>query len=659
MNTHNKSSNKSIINDLKTNYFNTARKRYFAYSIFVLFITFCFICFFPYVMEYYVSQPDENIFSYIIQRYLNPKSYATYEIKLLLFLIVIILSITSRLYISIAVTSSLGLILAYASHLKYINRMEMLNYTDLKLTEAATMAVNYLSLEFNSYTVFSLLFVILFIFLSTLPMKLIADDIKKLKLSKLRLVIQPVLFLAAVIALFMYHTSFMTNEFSRNPVSRYLYFSDNSNKHVLYQFLQYSQSNTSATEVKENYIKLTNKLISENNISITKKDTSTDEKPTIIVIMNESWWNLDNIPSDVVSYSVNPMKPLADLADKCDIGSVGVNIYGGGTVSSEAEFFTGLNTKYFSSTVDIYNTLENRNFPSVVQYFNKLGYNTTAIHPYYGHFYNRENMFPAIGFDNSIFEDSMTYTDIFDKYISDEALVNQIIYECETNTDAPNFIFAISIASHSLNLNYNQNSGIDYPYKVDVSFADDINLSDEEYKNFVHHVNSIYESNLAYAKLINYFEQKESPVMVVMYGDHCFGIPSPLLEYMGLNEDGQIKSDKTTDTANKANILYSTPVAAWSNFSKEPFDMNGENINALCDKIIDYAGLPPTRMMLINKHLRQYIKADTRSYILDSEGNTLTKLTSQQNQAIEEFLMIQHDILMGELICGDIWDPLE
>ena len=64
MNNCNQNSNKSILNELHTNYFNTARKRYFAYSIFVLFITFCFICFFPYVMEYYVSQPDENIFSY-------------------------------------------------------------------------------------------------------------------------------------------------------------------------------------------------------------------------------------------------------------------------------------------------------------------------------------------------------------------------------------------------------------------------------------------------------------------------------------------------------------------------------------------------------------------------------------------------------------------
>ena len=87
--------------------------------------------------------------------------------------------------------------------------------------------------------------------------------------------------------------------------------------------------------------------------------------------------------------------------------------------------------------------------------------------------------------------------------------------------------------------------------------------------------------------------------------------------------------------------------------------MNGENINALCDKIIDYTGLPQTRMTLINKYLRQFIKSDTRSDIIDIKGISISTLSTEQNQAIETFLMIQCDIFYGDLICGDIWDPLK
>lgn len=655
---------KSIIEELKSKYLRTKRARLIAYFILVAFFLYLFVCYFPFMMEYYVGEPSENLFVHLTNRYAIANAYAYYEMIILLLLVIIFCALTSRLYLSFGIISLLGLLLSYASRLKYENRMELLNYTDLKLTEAAGMAVNYLSFDFNKYFIYLLLYILLIVLFSRFPRKLICDDIKNYQHKKIWLIPRLIIFMTAAVTLLCYHNSFMRTEFSKNPQERYLYFSIHGEHHVLYQFLQSTQSNTSPEEIKRSYFALSDQLIAEkaSESRLSENEKPNGELPTIIVIMNESWWNLDSIPSDKVSYSADPMAPLWDLDNRCDIGSVSVNIYGGGTISSESEFLTGLNTKYFSSTSDIYNTLANRDFPSIVKYFNKLGYNTTAIHPYYGDFYNREKLYSTVGFEKNIFEDNMLYKDIFDKYISDESLVNQIIYEYENGTGNPDFIFAISIASHGQNLEYNSDNADaseDFSYKIDVTLGEEVQMSEEEYNSFIHHVNGIYESSLAYTKLIDYFEQKDSPVMIVMFGDHCPNLPTTTLASLGFDMEENGKWSYSSTEMDVMRKIYLTPVVAWNNFSDDPFAVDGENINALCDKIIDYAGLPETRMTLINKYLRQSLKTDTRSHMTAPDGTPVSTLSAEQTQSIETLLMIQYDILRGDLVCDDIWDPLE
>lgn len=551
--------------------------------------------------------------------------------------------------------------------------MEMLNYTDLKLTEAATMAANYLSFSFDVYFVSTLLYIALIVFLGTLPGRIISADLASIKKEenygiiknffspRIRLSLRLLLTVFTLLGVLCFNYSFMSSEYSQNPMERYLYFASNNTRHVLYQFLQSTQSHNSPEEIEKKYRSLTDQLIEEEKLRLSNKTTTENltEKPTVIVIMNESWWNLDFIPTEQISYSVDPMKPLWDLADRCDLGSVGVNIYGGGTICSESEFLTGLNTKYFSSTSDIEYKDSKQGFPSIAKYFHKLGYDTTAIHPYYGDFYNREERYPVCGFQKTIFEEDMLYQEYFDKYISDESLVNQIIHEYETGSENPDFIFAVSIASHGQMLNYEFNLPDNFPYAIDVTLNNGLNMNQEDYLTFVHYVNGIYESNLAYTKLIDYFEKQTAPVIIVMYGDHCPSFSTETLRTLGFDATTGLDNIPTVPQAEAAQKLYSTPVIAWNNFSDAPFLTEGENITALCDKIIDYTGLPQTRMTLINKYMRTFLKTDTRTYMTDAEGKLITELSKEQASIIETLLMIEDDIINGEQICHDIWDPIE
>lgn len=619
-------------------------------------LVYIFACYFPFVMEYYIKRPEESLLFFLQMEFLTVLECSYYEMVMLFLLIMIIYSITFRVGATFLIISIAGVILTYASNLKYINRLELLNYTDLKVTEAAGMAMNYLDIKLDKYTIQTLLFVIMIVWCSFILQKYIRLNAKQIG-KKRQIIIRMIIGCICTVALVTFHTNFMKVDFAKHPAKRYQQYSAKSTDYILYQFLRKSHSGYTPEEILKNYAALTDKLIAEDKNS--SHTMVTDELPAIIVIMSESWWDLENIPVDKVSFSMNPMQPLNDLADLCDIGTTSVNIYGGGTISSEAEFLTGFNSKYFNGTAAIYNDLNGRNYFSVVNYFKDMGYSTTAIHPYYSTFYDRENMYKQMGFDTSIFEDDMEFTSIFDKYISDDSMVNQIISECEKNPSNPNFIFSISIASHSRNLDYETDEIMNIPYAIDVHLKDNVEMSDEDYDDFVHYVNGIYESNVAFAKLVEYFEKQERPVIVLMYGDHCPNFNTATLKSVGMDISNNGRVFDSISDMSIEQAIHTTPFISYNNFSDKPFVMDGENITAISDKLIDYIGLPSTRMSLINKYMRTFLKTDTRTHMIDSDGNLITYLTDEQIDAREILMMIQYDILYGESVCDNLWEPIK
>lgn len=634
---------------------NQKRMRGLLCLLLILLLYFC-MSFLPYFMEYFVVNPDIDIAEYLLLRYWDADShgYTHFENCVVFMLIIIMYCFSFKFSFAFVTVSILGGLLALISHLKYVNRIEMMNYSDLKLTEAAGMAMNYVDINFNHCYLYFMGFILGIVFSSMVLDWLLKETVYNIGRKRYIKYIRGFIGIVISVVLLTFCNQFMNKDSLRDSQDRYLYFAEHNDMHVIFQFLQRTQFNTSPEEIERDYRELTNQLIAESVNEV----RGMEELPTIIVIMNESWWNLDNIPKDKVSYSIDPMQPLWELDERCDLGCVGVNIYGGGTVSSEAEFLMGLNTKFFSTTSDVYLKLKDRDFPSIVRYFDNMGYKTTSIHPYYDEFYNRETIYKTMGFDESIFEDDMFYNDKFDKFVCDKALMKQIIYEEEKENENPDFIFATSIASHGWKLEYDHEALTDYEYSVDVKLADDVQMAEDDYNNFVHHVNGIYEANIAFTELINYYEMQERPVMIVMYGDHCPNLSTTTLASLGVQIQKTDKWVYETENEEVKQKLYSTPVVVWNNFSDEPFVIEGENINALADKIIDYAELPETRMTLINKHYRQTMKANTRHYMTAPDGTVVDELSEEQSEGIETLMMIHYDILEGDLVCCDIWNPI-
>ena len=589
------------------------------------------VTFLPYLADYYVLQPDDTILSYYANNSVD--IYYHFEIIMVGLSIMTLWFLSKRLWVALTIPSLLLMLLAYADGIKYTALNELLRFNDLMVTEAAGIALRYLNLKFTlpQIKVLAFVFVLCFggfaadrlcrkypLFSSNSPLSL-----------KRRHILRPVLCCACLAGLLGYGGYFIGTAYSMSSIDTNNVNGVESQRYIIYNFVKNDKlTNINMNNVQDSY----HYFLDEQAVN---DQADAADKPNVIVIMNESWWNTDNITGSGITFSSDPMETYRELEKYCSSGQLTTNIFCGGTIGSETEFLTGLNTKYFVSYMGIALALQEHKIPSIVDYFNALDYDTMAIHPYEGSFYGRSIIYPAMGFDKIVFEDDMDYTDIYSCYISDESLARQIIKEYEESKAEQKFIYAVSIANHIQGLDRNHDSLRAYPYPISVNVEGTLN--EEDYMDLVSYINGISLANEAFEELAAYFAQTGDSVVLVMYGDHMPGFSEEARELMGLGG-----SDSETQRRH-----YSVPVLMWSSFETDKIKLDGENINYLPQILLEYAGLPDADMSRILKQQREFFKANTRILVTDDQGSVLNAYDYRQREAIRHFMVVDYDILYG------------
>lgn len=625
-----------------------ARQKKILYVLICVGLVWMYASYIPFFMDYYVMRPEES-FSYFYQYNVVNEIYG-FETKLLALMLLITYCVTQNAGVSISMMSIFLFVLSHASYIKYINRKELFRLDDLRLTEAAGMATNYLKFHPDEYLGFwvggLLVFTVLAIGLEIVRKKWM-DGEKNIRRPDKRTVIRIAAGMGvAVVLVFVtvrYSEGFFAGQADVSLVDGNGLVQEHDNQFVLYSFVKNDNVKTMTAEnVAESY-----EFFAEKG---TLREADEAVRPNVIVVMNESWWNTDNLDGAKISISRDPMEPYKNMPEECVKGYLTSNVYGGGTVSSEADFLTGINTKYCVGDAFVYAKTLDRKLPSLVDYFNALEYETVAIHPYYGHFYDRETVYRNMGFDKAFFDEDMTYRDIYTRYISDESLVKQIIDEYESG-DGNKFIWGISIANHKTVLEYDVAGAEEYDFPISVELAEET-LDEQEKEALVSYVNGIYNAGKSYEMLIEYFSQKEEPVVVVMFGDHIPNFSQETLTAVGL--------DMEADSQEMLEKLYSVPVVMWSNYETEEIEAPaGENIQYLSELLIDYANLPDSEMTQILRCQRQVFKTNVRSFVTNEEGDKVEQYTEEQVQMVNHSKSVAYDLMFGESVGQDVWLPVK
>ena len=328
----------------------------------------------------------------------------------------------------------------------------------------------------------------------------------------------------------------------------------------------------------------------------------TEKKPTIIVVMSESYADL----SVVGNFSTNiDLTPFYDSLEENTIkGHALSSVFGAKTPNSEWEFLTGNSMAFLPSGSVVYQQYITDTPTSLVSNLKNIGYTCVAMHPYYDTGWSRNIVYPNMGFDETHFIDDFDQTKILRDYITDQELYEKIVdrYESKkSNEDL--FIMSISMQNHG-----------GYTVEDRAGFEPTVKLGyDTEYPLAETYLSLARESDSAFKELLEYFEKVDEPTMIVMFGDHWPKIEEEFMaKLLGGNRQslGLVESQQS----------YTTPYVIWTNYPSETVEEDF-SANYLGSYMLQLAGLemPGYNQFLMN--LKEQLPIIGVGAVCDKDGN--------------------------------------
>ena len=331
------------------------------------------------------------------------------------------------------------------------------------------------------------------------------------------------------------------------------------------------------------------------------------ELPTIIAIMNESFTDLGAVGEGNATFSQDNLPFLHSLQESGDVvwGTAYSSVYGGNTCNSEYEFLTGNTTAFLPVGSKPYQQYLDEKQTSLVSLLgDTYGYECVAVHPGDHSAWQRDEAYPALGFDEFIDVDRFdVHRRLEHGLTSDRSSYDQVIYEYEhRDKEKPLFLFNVTIQNHG---GYDDE---DYPTTVQVEQAPG------EYPQTEQYLSLTKKSDQALEYLIDYFSQQEEPVVILFFGDHWPNLEPEFLSML-LGQDSENLSFE--------NIMreYQVPFFIWANYDLEGEEIEAVSLNYLSGLLLRAAGLEGTDYTNYLEDLRQTLPVITAVGMLDQEGN--------------------------------------
>ena len=307
---------------------------------------------------------------------------------------------------------------------------------------------------------------------------------------------------------------------------------------------------------------------------------SVNDAPNIIVVMCEAFADPKVLsPFDTNTDYMPFIHSLERQGSGAITGYMNCSIIAGNTPNSEFEFLTGNTLAFLPEGCIPYQQYIKEPIDAMPNYLKTLGYEVLAMHPYKSTGWNRNVVYPLLGFDRSLFVDyfekrSPKYVR---KYISDETLFEQIEYQYENKSDSPLFLFAVTMQNHS-------------EYSGDLGgFVPDVKIDGIDYDALITRYLSLEKlTDSAFEKLCDYFKAVSDRTIIVFFGDHQSAdyVVEPIWRLSG-KSGSDLTFDEICDR-------YRVPFVIWANFDLDESHGVETSANYLGNLVLNAAGVPLT-----------------------------------------------------------------
>ena len=280
--------------------------------------------------------------------------------------------------------------------------------------------------------------------------------------------------------------------------------------------------------------------------------SSTHQPPDILIVQSESLFDPARLNHVEPGHFLTEFRKLAKSSRS---GELHVPTFGGGTIRTEFELLTGAPLSSLGGIQYPWLELRDARFPNLASILARNGYTTTAIHPNGAAFWNRNRVFPELGFQKFIDVTAFNKDDIVGLFTSDAALTDHVLAELKDD-GPPQFLFAITMENHGPfdwrpNLDAERMAALPMPPQLDAGgrlwFGNYLYLLDDADREL--------------GRLAETLKQRKRRTLLLFFGDH---LPSIHTVYYQLGfDDGKTELQQPTewllfDTANPQHVQEDT-----------------------------------------------------------------------------------------------------
>lgn len=306
------------------------------------------------------------------------------------------------------------------------------------------------------------------------------------------------------------------------------------------------------------------------------EDANNKDLPNIIVIMDEAFSDLSVVGDLETNEDYMPfMHKMQQGADHTITGYAQVSVCGGNTANSEFEFLTGNTMSFLPSGSIPYQQYITKDTPSLASYLASLGYETYAQHPYYASGWNREKVYPLIGFEHLNFIDDYANKTYVRKYVSDDADMQHIIDTYENKEDGkPAFIFNVTMQNHG---------GYTDAFS---NLSEDVHATNYNSEVLDRYLSLIRLTDQSLEKLVDYFSNVDEKTVIVFFGDHQ---PSDTVAAQ-VQDSMLLPGESVPDE--QLRKRYLVPYLVWANYDMDGATQQNTSLNYLSAEVLKAAGVP-------------------------------------------------------------------
>ncbi len=234
-------------------------------------------------------------------------------------------------------------------------------------------------------------------------------------------------------------------------------------------------------------------------------------KPNIIIIQLESF--IDPKLINGVTFNEDPIPNITKLKNENPSGWLSVPGIGGGTANTEFEVLTGFSLDYFGPGEYPYQTiLRDQPCESIAYVLKEIGYSTHAMHNHDGSFYDRDTIYPMLGFDTFTAAEDMEGIEYTPEGWEKDKILEKYILEAMKSTENRDFVFAVSVQGHG---GYPDDFEVD-----DISETNGVPFDEDAFSQFGYYVSQISEMDAFIGDLVDDLSDYDEPVLLAVYGDH-------------------------------------------------------------------------------------------------------------------------------------------